>query len=51
MAKREKKEFTCTVVVTEGFSDRLTRALVDIYYKRQHSGKTEKKEKKDEVET
>lgn len=32
MAK--KKEFTCTVEVTEGFPQRLTCALVDIYYQR-----------------
>lgn len=34
MAKKKEKEFTCTVEVTEGFSDRLTRGLVDIYYRR-----------------
>lgn len=33
MAKKEK-ELTCTVEVTEGFADRLTRGLVDIYYQR-----------------
>ncbi len=34
MARKKEKEFTCTVEVTEGFSDRLTRGLVDIYYRR-----------------
>lgn len=34
MAKKKEKEFTCTAEVTEGFADRLTRGLVDIYYQR-----------------
>lgn len=39
MAK--KKEFTCTVEVTEGFPQRLTRALVDIYYQRKRKAALE----------
>lgn len=34
MAKKKEKELTCTVEVTDGFADRLTRGLVDIYYQR-----------------
>ncbi len=32
MAKREKKEFTCTMEFTEGAIDRITDAFVDLYY-------------------
>ena len=37
MAKREKKTYTCTVEVTEGFEERLVRALEDIYYARKNA--------------
>lgn len=40
MAKKEK-ELTCTVEVTEGFADRLTRGLVDIYYRRKMQAEIE----------
>lgn len=33
--KREKTHYTCTVTYTEGYQQRLTEALVDIYYNRQ----------------
>ena len=29
MAKRKKKEITCSVTITEGASERLTKALVN----------------------
>lgn len=35
MAKREKKDYTCTAVYTEGCSQRLTEALVKIYRQRE----------------
>lgn len=41
MAKRKEKELTCTVEVTEGFADRLTRGLVDIYYQRKMKAEIE----------
>ena len=44
MAKKKEKEFTCTVEVTEGFSQRLTCALVDIYYQRKKMAALEKRE-------
>ena len=34
MAKRKKKEITCSVTITEGASERLTKALVKIHYQR-----------------
>ena len=34
MAKRKKKEITCIVTITEGASERLTKALVKIHYQR-----------------
>ncbi len=43
MAKKKEKELECTVEITEGFSDRLTRALVDIYYLRKMQAKMEGK--------
>lgn len=33
--KKEKAHYTCTVTYTEGYQQRLTEALVDIYYNRQ----------------
>lgn len=41
MAKKKERELTCTVEVTEGFSDRLTRGLVDIYYRRKMQAEIE----------
>lgn len=41
MAKRKEKELTCTVEVTEGFADRLTRGLVDIHYQRKMKAEIE----------
>lgn len=32
MAKRNKKEITCTVEFTEGAIERITDAFVDLYY-------------------
>ena len=43
MAKRKEKEFIVTVEVTEGFSDRLTKGLVDIYYRRKMCAEIEGK--------
>ncbi len=43
MARKKEKEFTCTVEVTEGFADRLTRGLVDIYYRRKMMAEIEGK--------
>ncbi len=43
MAKRKEKEFRATVEVTEGFSDRLTKGLVDIYYRRKMCAEIEGK--------
>ena len=43
MATRKEKELTCTVEVTEGFADRLTRGLVDIYYQRKMKAEIEGK--------
>ncbi|MSA02941.1 hypothetical protein GKG47_14230 [Lactonifactor sp. BIOML-A3] len=37
MAK-ESKEIKCTVEFTEGYQERLTQALVDIYYQRKAKG-------------
>ena len=34
MAKRKKKEITCSVTINEGGSERLTKALVKIHYQR-----------------
>ena len=34
MAKKKKKEITCSVTITDGASERLTKALVKIYYQR-----------------
>lgn len=34
MAARKKREYTCTAIYTEGCEQRLTQALVDIYYNR-----------------
>lgn len=39
--KKKEKEFTCTVEVTDGFADRLTRGLVDIYYQRKMKAEIE----------
>lgn len=36
--KKEKKEIKCTAIYTEGCGDRLTKALVDIYYARKRLG-------------
>lgn len=47
MAKK-RKEMTCTVEVTEGFSQRLTCALVDIYYQRKMREGIEGKKKPEE---
>ena len=44
MAKKTEKELTCTVEVTEGFADRLTRGLVDIYYQRKMKEQIEGRE-------
>lgn len=44
MAKKKEKEFTCTVEVTDGFADRLTRGLVDIYYQRKMKAEIEGRE-------
>lgn len=33
VAKKEKKEITCTFEFTEGAQDRITDAFVDAYYK------------------
>lgn len=41
MAKNEK-EYTCTVEYTEGCEQRLTEALVGIYYQRKRDRKLEK---------
>lgn len=38
MARKKEKEITCTVEITEGASDRLTSALVDLYYQRKKRG-------------
>lgn len=43
MAKRKQQEFTCTVEVTEGFPDRLTKGLVNIYYQRKMKAEIEGK--------
>lgn len=43
MAGKKEKEFTCTVEVTEGFADRLTQGLVDIYYQRKRKAEIEGK--------
>lgn len=37
MAKKQE-EYHCTVQITEGFEDRFTAALVDLYYKRKEQG-------------
>ena len=34
MEKRKRKEITCSVTITEGASERLTKALVKIHYQR-----------------
>lgn len=34
MARKPKKEITCSVTITEGASERLTKELVKIYYQR-----------------
>lgn len=34
MAKRAKKEYTCTVTYTEGYEQRITEAFVELYYNR-----------------
>lgn len=34
MAARKIREYTCTAIYTEGCEQRLTQALVDIYYNR-----------------
>lgn len=34
MAKRAKKEYTCTVTLTEGAERRITEAFVELYYNR-----------------
>ena len=35
---KKKKEYYSTVQVTEGFSDRLTEGLVDVYYSLKEKG-------------
>ncbi len=35
----KKQEYTCTVVLTEGWQKRLTDALVDLHYQRLKQGK------------
>lgn len=40
MAKQQK-EYTCTVEYTEGCEQRLTEALVDIYYQRKRNRELE----------
>ncbi len=51
MAKRKEKKLTCTVEVTEGFSERLTRGLVDIYYRRKMCAELEGKKEDTEDDT
>ena len=34
MAAKKEKKYTCTAVYTEGCGERLTKALVDVYYNR-----------------
>lgn len=34
MAAKKEKKYTCTAVYTEGCGERLTEALVDVYYNR-----------------
>lgn len=51
MAKKDKK-YTCTAVYTEGCGERLTEALVDVYYNRLYgisSPPEETKETKEET--
>ncbi|MDD6168474.1 MAG: hypothetical protein PUB46_00150 [Lachnospiraceae bacterium] len=40
MAKREKKKIIVRATYSEGCSDRLTQALVDIYYDRKMRGES-----------
>ena len=35
---KKKKEYHCTVQVTEGFADRLTEALVELHYELKEKG-------------
>ena len=39
-AKKERRQIKCRVTYTEGCSDRLTKALVDIYYSRKMRGES-----------
>lgn len=34
MAAKKEKKYTCTAIYTEGCEQRLTEALVDVYYNR-----------------
>lgn len=38
VARKSDKEIVCVVTYTEGCSERLTEALLDIYYNRQRFG-------------
>ena len=47
---RKKKEYYCTVQVTEGFADRLTEGLVDVYYNLKKEGLLPTKEEIEKYE-
>ena len=50
MAAKKEKKYTCTAVYTEGCSERLTEALVDVYYNRLHGISSPPKDTKDTKE-
>ncbi len=45
MAKQKKYEYTCTIEYTEGWQQRVTDALVSLYYQRLRQGKGQPKDK------
>ncbi len=52
MAKRAKKEYTCTVTYTEGYEQRITEAWVELYYNRLRGiTKPDVEKEEDEVST
>lgn len=44
MARKKNQEITCEAIYTEGCGERLTKALVDVYYQRKELGLDNQKE-------
>lgn len=49
MARKKDQEITCEAIYTEGCGERLTKALVDVYYRRKELGIDNQKENTEDV--